>query len=159
MLGHNVAKSSIKDSSTSINAVRHSAVMQFNIYLASEHNKTSTRSKNFDELTDDELCSKEILQCFGFWLTYYAKTRRGDALEPGTAVGYMSGVKNSAMIKFKEHLLWTEDETWYTLILQDMFAYGNLQTWKWERSHRHVVGSFYFVLPKPLLSLIIYRKS
>lgn len=71
---------------------------------------------DFNNLTEEEVCSVELFQIFARYITETATTgkEKDKLLMKDTCTQYVSGFKNLAFAKFPQNIIWTTERLWYT---------------------------------------------
>lgn len=94
----------------------------FNVFLSIRPKETGQKTDTFNSLSEQKLCSMQIFQEFA---TYLAElTEDGDPnsssyYSTSTATQFLSGVFNSARIKFPKNELWLQTE-WMSMLRDNL---------------------------------------
>ena len=92
-------------------AGRSSAKSHFNLFLASK------LLPPYDKLSEAAFCDVKSFQYFGTYLCTHAKKSNGDLIMSGTAVQYLSVVKELAAKTFPKNEMWNQNNfDWYPLL-------------------------------------------
>ena len=104
-------------SSKSTEAGRVSALRHADIFCSSKQIGLDTKGiASLGRLSESEICKQEFFKEFATYLAEHAKRKStGLLLMPGTAIQYLSALKEHAQKKFSTNPFWIEKslDTWY----------------------------------------------
>ena len=95
-------------SSKSTEAGRVSALRHADIFCTNKQIDLDAKGiASLGRLSESEICNQEFFKEFATYLTEHAKST-GTLLMPGTAIQYLSAIKEMAQKKFSTNPLWIE---------------------------------------------------
>lgn len=103
-------------SSKSTEAGRVSALKHADIFCKNKQIGLDNRGNaSFGRLSENEICREEFFKEFATYLAEHAVKTNGVLLMSGTAMQYLSALKEYAQAKFSSNPLWIEKslDTWY----------------------------------------------
>lgn len=106
-------------SSRATEAGRVSALKHVDIFCANKHIGLDAGGKaSYKKLTEDQICNKDFYKEFATYLAEHAVKSNGDLIMAGTAIQYLSAVKEYAQGKYSSNPIWIEKslDTWYPFL-------------------------------------------